>query len=145
MRALREQIARVAQHDAHTLFTGEAGSGRELFARYLASQSEQSRAPVRDRDGRRLERRMTRSAQLLGDGTEPGALERAEDGVLFIKELGDVSPAGQRILLERPRAGRVSRPRHKASTSPLNVPDSLQRVPGVRAQRDACVASCCRT
>ena len=38
MRALREQIARVAQHNAHTLFTGEPGSGRELFARYLASQ-----------------------------------------------------------------------------------------------------------
>ena len=45
MRALREQIARVAQHDAHTLFTGEPGSGRELFARYLASQSAQSRGP----------------------------------------------------------------------------------------------------
>jgi two-component system nitrogen regulation response regulator NtrX len=45
MRALREQIARVAQHDAHTLFTGEPGSGRELFARYLASQSAQARAP----------------------------------------------------------------------------------------------------
>ncbi|HET7608442.1 MAG TPA: response regulator, partial [Gammaproteobacteria bacterium] len=37
VRALREQLARVAQHSAHTLFTGEPGSGRELFARFLAS------------------------------------------------------------------------------------------------------------
>ncbi|HWN39522.1 MAG TPA: response regulator, partial [Gammaproteobacteria bacterium] len=36
IRALREQLARVAQHNAHTLFTGEPGSGRELFARFLA-------------------------------------------------------------------------------------------------------------
>ena len=28
MRALRDQVARVAHHDTHTLFTGESGAGR---------------------------------------------------------------------------------------------------------------------
>jgi two-component system nitrogen regulation response regulator NtrX len=98
MRALREQIARVAQHDAHTLFTGEPGSGRELFARYLASQSAQARAPFVTVMGGDLGNEDAQR-QLLGDGKEPGAVERAEGGILFIKELGDVSPAGQRLLL----------------------------------------------
>ena len=37
MRALREQVRKIAHHDAHTLLIGEPGSGREAFARYLAS------------------------------------------------------------------------------------------------------------
>src|SRR5690606_15775712 len=45
MRRLREQVARVARHDAHTLLTGEPGSGRELFARYLASRSNRADSP----------------------------------------------------------------------------------------------------
>src|SRR4029078_9116530 len=98
MRALREHIARVAQHDAHTLLTGEPGSGRELFARYLASQSPQSRGPFVAVMGVDLSEEKP-ARRLLGDGSQPGALERADGGILFVKELGDVSPAGQRLLL----------------------------------------------
>ena len=98
MRALREQIARVAQHDAHVLITGEPGSGRELYARHLASQSAQARAPFVMVLGGDLSADDAQR-QLLGDGSQPGALERAAGGVLFIKELGDVSPVGQRLLL----------------------------------------------
>jgi DNA-binding NtrC family response regulator len=98
MRALREQIARVAQHNAHTLFTGEPGSGRELFARHLWSQSAQARGPfvavlggdLNDENAQR---------ELLGDGTEPGAFERADGGILFIQDLGDVAASAQRLLL----------------------------------------------
>ncbi|HVS22399.1 MAG TPA: sigma-54 dependent transcriptional regulator [Gammaproteobacteria bacterium] len=116
MRALREQIARVAQHDAHVLITGEPGSGRELYARHLASQSAQARAPFvmvlgGDFSADDAQR------QLLGDGSQPGALERAAGGVLFIKELGDVSPTAQRLLLGaleqrayRPTGGSADRP-----------------------------------
>ena len=116
MRALREQIARVAQHDAHVLITGEPGSGRELYARHLASQSAQARAPFVMVLGGDLS---ADDAQrhLLGDGSQPGALERAAGGVLFIKELGDVSPVGQRLLLGaleqrayRPTGGSADRP-----------------------------------
>jgi DNA-binding NtrC family response regulator len=128
MRSLREQIARVAQHDAHTLFTGEPGSGRELFARYLASQSEQARAPfvalmggdLSDEDAQR---------QLLGDGKEPGALERAEGGILFIKELGDVSPTGQRLLLGALEQDSY-RPMGQSADKPLNVRILCSAFPG---------------
>ena len=98
IRALREQLARVAQHTAHTLFTGEPGSGRELFARYLASQSAQGRGPFVGVMGGDLTDENAQR-ELLGDGTEPGALERAEGGILFIQELGEVGAAAQRILL----------------------------------------------
>jgi DNA-binding NtrC family response regulator len=119
MRALREQIARVAHHDAHTLFTGEPGSGRELFARYLASQSARARAPLVVVMGGDLG---TEDAQrqLLGDGTQPGALERADGGILFIKDLGDVSPSGQRLLLGVLEQ-RTYRPTGQAADRPLNV------------------------
>jgi DNA-binding NtrC family response regulator len=98
IRALREQIARVAQHNTHTLFTGEPGSGRELFARFLASQSAQARGPFVAVMGGDLNDENAQR-ELLGDGTEPGAFERAEGGILFIQELGEVGPQAQRILL----------------------------------------------
>jgi DNA-binding NtrC family response regulator len=98
MRALRDQIARVAQHNTHTMFTGEPGSGRELFARFLASQSAQARAPfVAVMGGDLTDENAQR--ELLGDGTEPGAFERAEGGILFIQELGELGAQAQRMLL----------------------------------------------
>ena len=39
MQRLREQVKRIAQHDTWVLITGEPGSGRETFARYLHAQS----------------------------------------------------------------------------------------------------------
>ncbi|HEY5624338.1 MAG TPA: sigma-54 dependent transcriptional regulator [Gammaproteobacteria bacterium] len=97
MRALREQVQRIAHHDAHTLLTGEPGCGRESFARYLASSSSRAAGPfimvmggsLNDEDGRR---------QLLGAPGEPGALEQAQDGVLFINEISDISPSVQQLL-----------------------------------------------
>jgi DNA-binding NtrC family response regulator len=98
MRALREQIARVAQHNTHTLFTGEPGSGRELFARFLASQSAQARGPFVAVMGGDLNDDNAQR-ELLGEGGEPGAFERAEGGILFVQELGDLGGQAQRILL----------------------------------------------
>jgi DNA-binding NtrC family response regulator len=128
MRALREQIARVAQHDAHTLFTGEPGSGRELFARYLASQSAQARAPFVIAMGGDLSEGEAQR-QLLGEPGQPGALERADGGILFIKELGDVSPAGQRLLLGALEQGSY-RPAGQAADKPLNVRILCSAFPG---------------
>jgi two-component system, NtrC family, nitrogen regulation response regulator NtrX len=128
MRALREQIARVAQHDAHTLFTGEPGSGRELFSRYLASQGRQSRASFVSVMGADLSNEDAQR-QLLGDGTQQGALERAEGGVLFIKELGDVSPSGQRLLLGILEQSSY-RPAGQTADRPFNVRILCSAFPG---------------
>jgi two-component system nitrogen regulation response regulator NtrX len=98
IRAVRDQVERVAKHDTPTLFSGEPGSGRQLFARYLASRSSRANAPfvvlpgadLTEADCRRL---------LLGNGAEAGALQRANGGVLFISELPDMSPLAQQQLL----------------------------------------------
>jgi len=128
IRALREQIARVAQHDAHVLITGEPGSGRELFARYLASQSPQARAAFVMVMGGDLSAEDAQR-QLLGDGSQPGALERADGGILFVKELGDVSPEGQRLLLGVLEQG-AYRPAGQAADRPLNVRIVTSAYPG---------------
>jgi two-component system nitrogen regulation response regulator NtrX len=116
MRALREQVARVAQHRAPVLFTGESGSGRELFARHLAGLGSHAKGPFVTVVGGDL---VDEGAQreLLGDGTEPGAFERAEGGILFVRELAELGGQAQRILLGaieqdayRPAGGTADRP-----------------------------------
>jgi DNA-binding NtrC family response regulator len=118
MRALREQIARVAQHNAHTLFTGEPGSGRELFARFLASQVAHSRGTFVAIMGGDLNDENAQR-ELLGDGTEPGAFERAEGGILFIQELGELGSQAQRILLSALEQGSY-RPTGQSTDRPFN-------------------------
>src|SRR5690606_9509378 len=86
MRQLREQVTRVAQHDSHVLCTGEPGSGREVFARYLASRSNKSQAPFVTVLGSTLSESGYR-AQLFGEADRPGALKRAAGGFLFISDL----------------------------------------------------------
>jgi DNA-binding NtrC family response regulator len=118
IRTLREQIARVAQHNAPTLFTGEPGSGRELFARYLASQSAQARAPfVPVLSGDLTDE--TAQRELLGDGNEPGAFERAEGGFLFIQDVGELGATAQRILLSALEQGSYRVP-GQATDRPFN-------------------------
>jgi DNA-binding NtrC family response regulator len=96
----------------HTLFTGEPGSGREAFARYLASLSSRSQEPFIEVTGSSLNATDGRR-RLLGEGGSTGALQEAQRGTLFINELGDVSPEVQQLLLGiledrryRPEGGR---------------------------------------
>jgi two-component system, NtrC family, nitrogen regulation response regulator NtrX len=128
MRSLREQTARLAQHDEHVVLTGEPGSGRELFARYLASLSDQSRGPfitvmggdLTDEDAQR---------ELLGDTSEPGAFARADGGILFIQELGDVGATAQRVLLGALEQG-TYRPSGQSADRPFNVRLVCSAFPG---------------
>ena len=128
MRSLREQIARVALHDAPVLFTGEPGSGRELSARYLASQSRAGRGPFVAVLGGDLGDDHAQR-ELLGDGPEPGALERAECGVLFIQELGDIGANAQRLLLSALEQ-RSYRPTNQPADRPFDVRILSSAFPG---------------
>lgn len=102
MRELREQVKHLAPHEAPVLILGEAGTGREAFARYIHSLGPRAGGPfvtivagaLTDGD---LEVVLCGSER---DGTVlKGLLEQAEHGVLFISELGDLPPAAQRLLL----------------------------------------------
>ncbi len=102
MRELRERVRNAAQHDTSVLMTGEAGTGREAFARYLHSLSPREGKPFIDVVCSTLTDENA-EALLLGQETDgevkPGYLEQAEGGVLFLNELGDLRPRARDVLL----------------------------------------------
>ena len=105
MRTLREQVARIAHHDAHTLLTGEPGTGREALARYLSSLSSRSTEPfvivrLNGADNR------DEAALLCGDEDHPGVFGSANGGVLYFSDLRDMSAGTQQVLFEALEQGR---------------------------------------
>jgi DNA-binding NtrC family response regulator len=98
LRELRNQVTRIAQHNTHVLFTGEAGTGRGLFARYLHSNSARSAGLFETVLGGDLTE-ADAEARLLGGRGQAGAFARARGGVLFIEALNEISPRAQQIML----------------------------------------------
>jgi DNA-binding NtrC family response regulator len=99
--ALREQIQQVAPSSSPVLFVGEIGSGRESYARLLHSWSGRSAKPFTMVIAASLGQ--DPAVALFGaerDGKiEPGVLELAAGGSLFINGLEDLNAAAQRALI----------------------------------------------
>ncbi len=128
MRALREQVARVANHDAHTLLTGEPGTGKEALARYLASLSSRSTEPfVVVRPG--TVDASNEAIMLFGDEDDPGAFGNANGGVLYFSDLRDMSAATQQTLFGVLEEGRYS-PTGSKIDKQLNVRILSSAAPG---------------
>jgi DNA-binding NtrC family response regulator len=102
MKALREKVQQYARHDASVLISGEPGTGRGAFARYLHGLSRRTEEPLINITAASLTDSNVEE-QLLGsekDGQiHAGAFERAGRGTLIIDELADLSPTAQKILL----------------------------------------------
>ncbi|MCH8958446.1 MAG: sigma-54-dependent Fis family transcriptional regulator [Proteobacteria bacterium] len=102
MKALRDQAQKLAPHDTPVLLLGEAGTGREAFARYIHAMSPRAAAPFVTITGGSLQ--PDQAAQKLfgnqkGSDVSAGAFEKANNGTLFINELGDLDPEVQTMLL----------------------------------------------
>ena len=101
MQQLREQIQRVAQHDAWVLISGEPGTGKELCARYLHSCSPRHDGPFVDVGVAALLRENS-AVELFGaeenGQVQYGLLEQANGGTLFLDEVGDMDLAIQARL-----------------------------------------------
>ncbi len=102
MQRLREQVKRIAAHDTWVMITGESGSGRETFARYLHSQSARRDRPFVDLSvsalaGGNAARELFGSEQ--GGLTHYGNLEKAAGGTLLIDEVADMDLEAQSLLL----------------------------------------------
>ncbi|QIK37281.1 sigma-54-dependent Fis family transcriptional regulator [Caldichromatium japonicum] len=99
---LREQVKRIAQHDTWVLITGEPGSGRETFARYLHSQSARRDRPFIDLCVSALATDNAAS-ELFGveeqDHIHYGSLEKAAGGTLMLDEVADMDWEAQSKLL----------------------------------------------
>jgi len=101
MQQLRDQVQQVAVHRVPVLLVGEAGTGREAFARYLHAQSPRAAEPFVTVNGADLDQ--NRGVQLLrgrqdGERVIPGLYDQAGAGTLFIQCLEDLSPAAQAAL-----------------------------------------------
>jgi two-component system, NtrC family, nitrogen regulation response regulator NtrX len=97
MRALRERVQAIAQHDTHVLFTGEPGSERAVAARYLAGLSKRAGQPFGVVTGAELTPESA-EAILLGTADRAGVLGRAAGGMLFIDGIDRMSARAQTIL-----------------------------------------------
>jgi len=123
MHLIRQQVQKIAPHDASILLLGESGTGREALARYIHSLSPRSAQPfVATVAGSLAEE--TAAALLHGRetaaGVEPGLYDQADGGTLFINCLGDLSLAVQRLLFADIENGRYTR-LGAAQSRPLNV------------------------
>lgn len=102
MQRLREQVKRIAQHDTWVLITGEPGSGRETFARYLHAQSARRGRPFVDL-GVSAIARGNAARELFGSEEggriHYGGLEQASGGTLFLDEVADMGLEAQAQLL----------------------------------------------
>lgn len=99
MQQLREQIGRVAAHDAAVLLVGEIGTGREAFARYLHSLGPRAEGPFVPVTCAALDAAGA-AARLRGShvGQEPGCYDEAQGGTLLLNGIEDLPQAAQRVL-----------------------------------------------
>ncbi|MEQ6340958.1 MAG: sigma-54 dependent transcriptional regulator [Gammaproteobacteria bacterium] len=99
MHHLREQAKRIAQHDAWVLITGEPGSGKELFARYLHANSMRRNGPFIDAGVPQGNPAIELFGSEEGGKIHYGRFEQANGGTLFLDEIGDMDAALQARLL----------------------------------------------
>jgi DNA-binding NtrC family response regulator len=99
------------------LLLGETGTGKDLFARFLHSRSRVAGGPFVEIDCTSLPRDLVES-EMFGHergaftdaaGTKPGLIEVAEEGTLFLNEIGELSLAVQAKLLRVLESKRIRR------------------------------------
>ncbi len=104
---LLDQLARTAQTDLPVLLLGETGTGKELAAQYLHSQSRRQTGPFVTVDCTTLGEQIF-EAELFGyekgaftgaSGRKRGLFELADGGTLFLDEVGELPLSLQPKLL----------------------------------------------
>ncbi len=107
------QAGKVAPTDTTVLITGESGTGKEVVARFVHRASARKDGPFVALNCAALPEQLLES-ELFGHekgaftgalAARPGKIEQAAGGVLFLDEVGEMSPAVQakflRVLQER--------------------------------------------
>jgi transcriptional regulator with AAA-type ATPase domain len=107
MRKLMTMVDRVARQDAAVLIVGETGSGKERIAQAIHQRSPRSGKAFVDVNCAAFPEHLVES-ELFGyekgafsgaDATKPGLFEMADQGTLFLDELGELDSKVQAKLL----------------------------------------------
>jgi two-component system response regulator HydG len=114
---LKEEIARVADSDAKVLITGESGTGKELVAREIHRQGARGNRAFVPVNCAGLTETLLESelfGYVKGSFTgahrdRPGKLETADQGTIFLDEIGEMTPRMQGLLLRFLETGEVQK------------------------------------
>ncbi len=107
MRAVLDEVARVAPSTLPVLVHGETGTGKELIARAIHDQSPRRGAPMRSINCGAIPSSLVegmlfgheRGAFTSADKQQKGLFEQAHGGTVFLDELGELSMTAQAALL----------------------------------------------
>ncbi len=126
MRDLQDLITRVSETTATVLITGESGTGKELVANLIHQNSGQRNRPFLTINCNAINDTLLES-ELFGyekgsftgaNARKKGKFEVADEGTIFLDEIGDISPRMQAVLLRVLQNGEILR---VGGTSPLTV------------------------
>ncbi|MEM1094065.1 MAG: sigma-54 dependent transcriptional regulator [Bacteroidota bacterium] len=114
---IKDTIARVAPAEARVLITGEAGTGKELVAKWVHHQSNRKDGPMVEVNCAAIPSELIES-ELFGHekGSFTGAtkqrigkFEQAHGGTLFLDEIGDMSLSAQAKVLRALQENKITR------------------------------------
>ena len=117
LRDLMEEISRVADSDAKVLITGESGTGKELVAREIHVRSARATKPFVPVNCAGIPETLLESelfGYIKGSFTgayrdRPGKLESADQGTIFLDEIGEMTVRMQGLLLRFLETGEVQK------------------------------------
>jgi len=128
MRYLRGYVCRVAQRECNTLVLGETGTGKDLIAEAIHSNSPRRTKPFVCVNCAAIPDTLLES-ELFGyekgaftgaDGAAPGKIRQAHGGTIFFDEIGDMTPYAQAKILRVIESKQIQRLGGKAAI-PVNI------------------------
>ena len=114
---IKEMIEKVAPTDARVLITGDNGTGKELVAHWLHEKSQRSNAPFIEVNCAAIPSELIES-ELFGHvkgaftsavKDRAGKFEAANNGTIFLDEIGDMSLSAQAKVLRALQESKISR------------------------------------
>ncbi len=129
IRELREEIAYAGRSDAKVLITGESGVGKEVLARLVHRHSARARAQLVTINCAGLPESLLESelfGHVRGSFTgayrdKAGLLELANNGTIFMDEIGEMSLRMQAVLLRFLESGEIQRVGAERPQARVNV------------------------
>lgn len=117
IRDLREEVQRVGATEAKVLITGESGVGKEVVARQLWANSKRANRSFVEVNCAGLPESLLESelfGHVRGSFTgafrdKPGKLEIADDGTVFMDEIGEMTLRMQGLLLRFLETGEIQK------------------------------------